>query len=689
MSFRRIITITFGVALLLARTSSASLQQCSSPDGRVVLYFKLNNGAPYYSVTYGGQNIITDSRLGFRLQGAPPLEGNFKVAAVQQNTADESWIQPWGEVEKVRNHYHELTVSLVETTSLRRTMKIIARVFNDGLGLRYELPTQPHLNQLVITDELTEFNFTGDHLCWWIKAYQWNRYEYLYRSSRLTAIDTVHTPLTMQTDDGLVLSVHEAGLDDYASMTLARREGTHLKCDLVPWSDGTKVKRSTPLRTPWRTLQIARKAGDLIESNLILNLNEPCRLQDIAWIKPGKYIGIWWGMHLGKYTWGSGPRHGATTENAKRYIDFAAQHGFSGVLVEGWNTGWDGDWVKNGALFNFTRAHPDFDIAEVARYAAQKGVQLIGHHETGADVINYERQLDDAFRFYQKLGIHMVKTGYVGHGRNIRRLDQNGQVQREWHHGQFMVRHYRKVIETAAKYQIMLDVHEPIKDTGERRTFPNMMTREGARGMEYDAWSPDGGNPLDYLTILPFTRLLGGPMDFTPGILDLCYEEYQPHNRVNTTLAKMLSYYVIIYSPLQMAADLIENYANQPAFKFICDVPVDWRTTRVLHAQIGDYLTVVRQDRHSPDWYLGSLTDENPRLLSAQLDFLPDNTTYVAEIYADAPDADWRDNPLALAISQALVERTTMFQIRLAPGGGCAVRFRPTDQHDLQQIPRY
>lgn len=664
-------------------------QVVKSPDGKISLTFRLRAGQPVYAVQFVRKPVIRDSRMGFRLQDQPDLAADFKIGRVERRSQDTTWVQPWGEVAKVRDHYNELAVLLQERQAPHRVMRLVFRVFDDGVGLRYEIPAQPNLTKISILDELTEFRLAGDYRAWWIKAYQPNRYEYLYQSSPVSVIDTVHTPLTLESTDGFCLSIHEANLVDYASMTLAHIGGTDLKCDLVPWSDGIKVRSQTPLQTPWRTIQIAPTAGGLLTSNLILNLNEPNRLTDISWIKPGKYIGIWWGMHLGKWSWGSGPQHGATTANAMQYIDFAAQYGFAGVLVEGWNVEWDGDWIQNGALFNFTQPHADFDLERVAQYAASKGVQLIGHHETGADVMNYERQLEAAFRLYQKLGVHIVKTGYVGHGRTIKRIDENGNLQREWHHGQYMVRHYRKVIETAARYQIMLDVHEPIKDTGERRTFPNMMTREGARGMEYDAWSPDGGNPPEHTTILPFTRLLGGPMDFTPGILDLFYEEYKLHNRVNTTLAKQLAYYVVLYSPLQMAADLIENYAQQPAFKFICDVPTDWRDTRVLQAKIGDYVTIVRQDRKSDDWYLGSITDENPRAWSVPLQFLSPGIQYVAEIYADAADADWKSNPLALDIFRRIVTAQTVFRIRLAPGGGLAIRFHPAKGEELKTIPVY
>lgn len=650
----------------------------ASPDKKISVTFKLKKGAPFYSIKYKNTPVISDSRLGFRFKATEPMEKNFEIINTQISEFDETWTQPWGEVKDIRNHYNELCVQLKEKSELARRMDIVFRVYDDGIGFRYELPEQENLKDFRIMDELTEFNFPEDHRCWWIGAYQGNRYEFLYNETQLSEIDTVHTPFTLETNSGLYLSLHEANLTDYSSMALARVEETKLTCDLYPWSDGTKVKASTPMFTPWRTIQIAEKPGDLITSYLILNLNEPNKLDNVSWIKPAKYVGIWWEMHLGKLTWGSGKKHGATTTNTKKYIDFAAKYGFDDVLVEGWNTGWDGNWIQNGSLFNFTQPHPDYDIDEISRYAQSKGVKIIGHHETGADVINYESQMEDAFKFCQKYGINTVKTGYVGHGQTIKRIDKNGDIQHEWHHGQYMVRHYRKVVETAAKYHIMLDVHEPIKDTGIRRTWPNMMTREGARGMEYNAWSPDGGNPPDYMTILPFTRLLSGPMDFTPGIVDLFYDEYQPDNRVNATLAKMLAYYVIIYSPLQMAADLPENYEKQPeTFQFIRDVPVDWEETKVLNAEIGDYLTIVRKDRNSDDWYLGSLTDENGRTLEARLDFLEPDKAYIAEIYEDAADADWKSNPLAIKIHKIMpVNNQTTLHLILAPGGGTAIRFR-------------
>ncbi|NOZ03190.1 MAG: glycoside hydrolase family 97 protein [FCB group bacterium] len=671
------------------RQSTEERINISSPDGKITVAFILNNGVPYYQVSRSGKDIIKTSKLGFAFKDAAPLDRNLILVGDQESSFDETWTQPWGEVKDIRNNYNELRVRLKETTDNPRKMNLVFRVYDDGIGFRYELPEQEHLKSVQITDEETEFNLAGDHKAWWIKAYQWNRYEYLFQSSPVSEIDTVHTPFTMETKDGLFLSIHEAALTDYSSMTLARKNKTDLECDLVPWSDGTKVKRETPFVTPWRTIQIAETAGDLITSYLILNLNEPNKLGDVSWIKPAKYVGIWWGMHLGIYTWASGEKHGATTANAKRYIDFAAKHGIPGVLIEGWNVGWDGDWLKNSDLFNFTTPYDDFNMDTVSAYAAAKGVKIIGHHETSAGIANYERQVDDAFRYYLRYGINTIKTGYVGHGQNIIPVgDTTGA--REWHHGQYMVRHYRKIVEKAAKYKIMLDVHEPIKDTGIRRTYPNMMTREGARGQEYNAWSKDGGNPPDYTTILPFTRLLAGPMDFTPGIFDLTFKKAnRPNNRVNTTLAKQLALYVTIYSPLQMAADLIENYENQPAFQFIEDVPVDWQDTKVLHAKIGDYITVARKDRNSDDWYIGSITDEQGRTLETKLSFLDANRKYVAEIYADGADADWKTNPLSIDISKALVDNTTTLRIKLAPGGGQAIRIRPATKEEIISLPRY
>jgi len=677
-----------------SKASSRAGENVTSPDESIVVKFTLREGAPFYQVQVGGKDVIQPSRMGFELKDADPLVSELKVVDVTRRKYDQTWTQPWGEVKEIREHYNELRIDLKETTSEPRLMSIIFRVFDDGIGFRYEWPEQEFLSDFEIMDELTEFSLNGDHQAWWIPAFWDNRYEYLYTNSRVTEIasdqvSAIHTPLTLMTDEGLYLTIHEAALADYASMALGVGEGTTLKCELFPWFYDTKVKASTPHQSPWRTIQIAENAGDLITSYLILNLNEPSVLEDTSWIKPGKYVGIWWGMHINTYTWGSGSNHGATTENAKRYIDFASEYGFDGVLIEGWNLGWDGDWTTYGNKFSFTEPMPDFDLPAVASYAASKGVRLIGHHETGAAIQNYENQLGDAFDLYQSLGVDTIKTGYVGWGQGIKTRDEFGRLRGlEWHHGQFMVEHYRRVIETAADHHIMLDVHEPIKDTGERRTYPNMMTREGARGQEYNAWSDDGGNPPDHTTILPFTRMMAGPFDMTPGTFDLLIDP-KPDNRINTTLAKQLALYVVIYSPLHMASDLPENYVDKPAFQFIQDVPTDWHDTRVLHASIGNFITIVRQERGGDDWFLGSITDEEGRSLTTLLDFLDSGRLYVAEIYADGEGADWVSSPYNIEISTFLVDAETEMNLDLAPGGGTAIRFRPATETEIETIQSY
>ena len=646
-----------------------------SPGGVLEVVVTLEQGAPHYAVNRFGEPVVLPSRLGFELRGAGALRENFTVQNSARRSVDETWEQPWGEKKTIRNHFNELRVELVEATAPARRMTLVFRSYDDGVGFRYELPEQEHLDALQIEEELTEFTFTGDHRSWWVEAYQRDRYEYPYEDGALSAVKAAHTPLTMRTRDGLHISIHEAALVDFASMTLVRANKNQVRAGLVPWSDGVKVRGAVPMKSPWRTLQISDTAGGLITSYLILNLNEPNKLADVSWIEPGKYVGIWWTMHLSESTWGSGPKHGATTQEAKRYMDFAAKHGFKGVLIEGWNTGWDGDWMQNGDIFSFTTPYPDFDIEEVARYASKRGVRLIGHHETSGAIQNYERQMADAFAYYQKLGVRAVKTGYVVSGQGIRRPSENGEPL-EWHHGQFMVRHYQKVLEEAAKYKISINTHEPIKDTGLRRTWPNAMTREGARGQEYNAWSD--GNPPEHTVILPFTRMLSGPMDFTPGVLDLTFDGADSKHRIRTTLAKQLALYVALYSPLQMAADLPENYEAKPeAFQFIVDVPADWEDTRVLGAEIGDYLSIVRRDRDSDDWYLGALSDEHGRLLEAPLSFLDPGRTYRAEIYRDGPGAHWRTNPYEMEIEEMLVTSETVLSLRLAAGGGQAVRFTP------------
>ncbi|MFL6575477.1 MAG: glycoside hydrolase family 97 catalytic domain-containing protein, partial [Povalibacter sp.] len=474
-------------------------------------------------------------------------------------------------------------------------------------------------------------------------------------------------------EDGLHIAFHEAALIDYSSMWLRRVDGQRLKATLSPSSSGPRVSRDAPFTTPWRTMEIVDTAAGLVNSSdLILNLNEPNKLGDVSWVKPMKYVGIWWGMHLGTQTWSSGPTHGATTANTMRMIDFAAKNGFGGVLVEGWNQGWDADWFGNGESFSFTEPYPDFDIEKIAAYGKKKGVVLIGHHETSGNIAHYEEQLDAALDLYQRLGIPAVKTGYVADAGGIRARADDGSIHYEWHDGQVMSRHHLKVVTEAAKRHIAVNAHEPIKDTGLRRTYPNWIAREGARGMEYNAWG-DPPNPPEHESILVYTRLLGGPMDFTPGVLSLKGKNGQA---IQSTIAKQLALYVVLYSPIQMAADLPENYERNPKpFQFIKDVPADWSDSRALNGEVGDFITIVRKDRHSDDWYLGSVTDELARKISVKLDFLDAARRYRAQIYRDGDGADWKNNPQAIAIESRDVTREDTLSLALAPGGGQAIRF--------------
>jgi len=681
---KKFILITFCLSLILWLGCDLLKKNCecsiSSPDGKINIEFFIQNGKPFYKITHEQETIIKQSKLGFLFKNAEPLNNNFEIIETSTKGVEENWKPVYGPSNLIKNHYNELQIKLKEDTLLNREMDIIFRAYNDGIGFRYILPKQSNLNDFEITSEETQFNFNGDHTVWWIPA-DYDSYEHLYSKNLLNEIKAVNTPVTIETKKGLCLSIHEADLTDYAGMTLKSVDSDSftLECDLVPWPDGVKVKASTPLRTPWRTIQIATKPGDLIESHLIENLNEPCQLEDISWIKPMKYVGIWWGMHIGAETWEQGPYHGATTKNAKRYIDFAAKYNIPGLLIEGWNTGWE-SWGQEDA-FNFTTPYDDFDLKEVADYANEKGINLIGHHETGGQVGNYEKNLTAAFELCQKMGIHAVKTGYAG------KIRPEGQH----HHGQWMVNHYRKVVKEAAKYEIMIDVHEPIKPTGIRRTYPNMITREGVQGMEFNAWSD--GNPPEHTTIIPFTRMLAGPIDYTPGIFDVKLERYKDfrkkiklrdnlNRRVHTTLAKQLALYVILYSPMHMAADFPENYENQPAFKFIKDVPVSWDETKVLDAKIGDYVIIAR--RNNQDWFVGAITDENNRNFEMPLTFLTPEIKYTVKIYSDGKNADWENNPTEIEISDQIVEKGDLLPIKLAKGGGMALQFSPITNKDIK-----
>lgn len=636
----------------------------SSPDGVNKIDFVLEKGVPKYTVNHGEKAVINPSKLGFVFKDGDNFDAGFKVLESKTTTIDEAWEQVWGEKRMIQNNCNELSVTLQEKKGAQRKLEIQLRAYNDGIAFRYIYPEQGSGDSIFIMDEVSEFNLASGGNAWWIPAYRDNRYEYLYTKTQISEMDTVHTPVTFKSDNGLYLSIHEANLVDFASMTVEQTAGNNLKCNLVPWSDGVKVKTKAPFKSPWRTVQIGEKAGDLITSYLILNLNEPNAMGDISWVQPRKYLGIWWGMHIGKYTFWESEKHGASTKNSKWYIDYCQKLGIDRLLIEGWNKGWTPAWYENAMhMFSFTKSTDDFNLEEVVKYGDSKGVKLIGYHETGSNLINYLAQIDSGMALYQKMGIHDIKIGQVGSRLNMK----------EWHHGQFGVNYYRYVLKKAAEYQLAVNFHEPIKDTGERRTYPHMMSREGARGMEYDAWSD--GNPPNHTLNLVFTRMLSGPMDFTPGIFDLDQEQGFNGRKVHTTLAKQLACYVTLYSPIQMLADLPDNYDGHPAFQFLKDVPVDWDDTKVLNGEIGEYVTTVRKDRKSEDWYLGSMTNEEGREFTVSLDFLGDGS-YEAQIYADAPGTTWQNEPEKVAISTVNVDKTSTLPITLGAGGGMAIRFK-------------
>ena len=658
----------FSLAALALCGACSQNTGVTSPDGTIRLAFAVDSaGRMTYSVTDGGVRLFEPSRLGFEA-AETDLGGGFAVENVSRTSVDETWTQPWGENKENRSRYNEMAVRLRNGGGVRLTLRF--RVFDDGLGFRYEYEACG-ADSLRVTDDLTEFRFAADGDSWTIPA-SFDTYELLYRKLPLSELADANTPATFKVG-GLYGSIHEAALYDFPEMTLRKTDGLAFKSDLAPLPDGTKAHVGNKFTTAWRTVQLAPDAVGLINSSLILNLNEPSKIGDTSWIRPMKYVGVWWGMHLGVETWAMDDRHGATTENAKRHIDFAAANNIQGVLFEGWNEGWE-NWGGSQS-FDFTKPYADFDIAEIVRYARERGIEIIGHHETGGNIPDYERQLERAVKWYADLGIHNLKTGYAGGisgGNN--------------HHGQYMVRHYQHVVETAAKYRMTVNAHEPIKDCGIRRTWPNMMSREGARGKEWDAWS--AGNPPSHEVTLPFTRLLAGPMDFTPGTFDILYENTRnsPRRklwncgpevdmRVNTTLAKQIAEWVIIYSPVQMASDLIENYEGHPAFRFFRDFDADCDWSRALAGEPGEFVAVVR--RAGENYFLGAATDEQPRTLSLPLDFLKPGTKYRATIYADGPDADWKTNPTSYTISEREVSSADTLEVAMAPGGGQAVSFMP------------
>ncbi|MDC7683117.1 glycoside hydrolase family 97 protein [Asticcacaulis sp. BYS171W] len=653
-------------------TGYAVVAEATSPGGVIRVRIGLDKeGRAAYMVDRKGRPVIAPSRLGFILTDHPKLDRHFALEAATTTTHDETWEQPWGEWQFRRDHHTELRVDLVQAKFENRRMSVVFRLFDDGVGFRYVFPDQAQLPVLNISDELTEFAVVDSATAFWNVAGEWSREEYIVQQTPLAEVSQSQTPMTVKTDSGLYIAFHEAALIDYAAAWLRRVDGQRLKVRLAPSSTGPSVTRPAPFATPWRTMIITDTAPDLYHSPLMLNLNEPNILGDVSWVEPFKYVGIWWDMHLGLKTWEAGPNHGATTEYTKRYIDFAAAHGFRGVLVEGWNLGWE-DWFATGHLFDFVEAYPDFDLAEVAAYAREKGVRIVGHHETAGNAARYEAQMEAAFALYLQHGVDSVKTGYVADAGGAQLSAPDGTVYFTWNDSQDMVRHFQRVTETAAKYRIAVNTHEPIKDTGLRRTWPNWVSREGQRGMEYNCWG-NPPNPPEHEVNLVFTRMLSGPMDFTPGILSL-QGNGQP---IYSTKAKQLALYVVLYSPIHMAADLIEHYErDMAAFQFIKDVPTDWSDTRMLSGEPGEHALIVRKTRGGRDWYLGAVTNAEARQVTVALDFL-DPGAYEAQIYRDGDDADFRtETRHSLVIETRNVTAADSLTLYLAPGGGQAIRFR-------------
>ena len=672
--------LRLGVLLALALPGfvhAEQVAQATSPDGRIVVQLELNGeGRLAYRVLRDGKPLVADSRLGFIFRNGRQLLRNLQIEKQVARSSDSTWEQPWGERRYVRDHYNELRATFVEKDHDKRRFDMVFRVFDDGVGFRYDVPAQPKLAEAQIVQELTEFAIARPATAWWIPAFEWNREEYLYHRTPLAEVGVAQTPITLRTSDGVHVSIHEAALVNYAGMNLMRGDSGALRAILTPGSGVAPVVRKTPFATPWRTIAISDRAGGLVESNLILNLNEPNKLGDVSWFKPHKYVGVWWSLHLDKETWATGPKHGATTANTKRYIDFAAANGFRGVLVEGWNVGWDGDWFANGWDFDFRKPTPDYDLQGLAKYATSKGVHLVGHHETGCAVSHYERQMDEAFALFDTFGIDAVKTGYVCDAGQIERQDAaNGPVLREWHEGQWMSNHHLRVVQAAAKHRVVINAHEPIKDTGLRRTYPNWISREGARGQEFNAWG-EPPNPPEHEVTLVYTRLLAGPMDYTPGVVSLTGKNGL---EIQSTLARQLALYVALYSPIQMAADLPEHYAARPeAFQFIKDVAVDWDESRVLAGEVGEFVAIARKQRGGGEWFIGAINDRNARDLKLALDFLEAGKRYRAEVYRDGVGAGWKGESRFRFVRETReVTRGDAMQLWLAGGGGAAVRFVP------------
>lgn len=704
MLFRKTLLAVYSSLLLV----TAKAQELHLPEismNNITLSVSMNaNGTPVYSIAYKNKTIVSPSQLGFSLADDTNFHSGFEVIGSEISSFDQTWQPIWGEVKNIRNHYKQVTLHLKQKSGNHRLLDIVFRVFEDGVGFRYVFPKQPNLKYFVVTDELTQFNLTSDNQTFWIPG-DYDSNEYPYTISRISEIDNasmvakstaiavriapdtkaVQTPLMMKTPDGVYINIHEAALLNYSAMQLhVENSNYQLTASLVPDAYGNKAYLHAPSHTPWRTIIISDKATDILASKMILNLNEPSKTSNTSWIKPMKFVGVWWEMQTGKGTWNYSDypdslgkdgklipngKHSANTANVKKYIDFAAASHIKGVLVEGWNTGWEdwfGNWKEN--VFDFVTPYPDYHVKEIVSYAKSKGVSMIMHNETSGSATNYERQLDTAYRFMNRFGFPAVKTGYVG------KIIPRG----EHHDGQWMVNHYERVAEKALEHHVMIDMHEPMRPTGVHRTYPNWMANEAARGNEYNAFTDEGNTP-EHETILPFTRLMGGPMDYTPGIFKLKgYAGYAPDRQLHSTLAKQLALYVTLYSPIQMAADLPENYLAKPdAFQFIKDVAVDWDDTKILEAEPGEYITIARKEKGKNNWFLGAITNTNGRSTDINLEFLDPGKKYIATIYADAADADYQKKPEAYQITKKTVTIGSTIHLILANGGGAAVSFIP------------
>ena len=704
--------------LVLLVSGVAMAESITSPNGQLQLNFSVNaQGEPVYELSYKGKPVINPSKLGLELKNDPGLMNGFTMEDAKTSTFDETWEPVWGEVKQIRNHYNELAVTLNQKAQDRNII-IRFRLFDDGMGFRYEFPLQKNLNYFVIKEERTQFAMTGDHTAFWIPG-DYDTQEYDYTESKLSEIrglmkgaitpnssqtpfspTGVQTSLQMKTADGLYINLHEAALVDYSCMHLNLDDKNFVfESWLTPDAVGDKGYLQAPCTSPWRTVIVSDDARDILASKITLNLNEPCAYEDVSWIKPVKYVGVWWEMIAGKSTWAytddlpsiklgevdyskmkPNGRHGATNENVKKYIDFAAEHGLDQVLVEGWNEGWE-DWFGKSKdyVFDFVTPYPDFNVKELQSYAASKGVKLMMHHETSASVRNYERHMDQAYQFMVDNGYNSVKSGYVGN------IIPRG----EHHYEQWMDNHYLYAVKKAADYKIMVNAHEAVRPTGICRTYPNLIGNESARGTEYESF---GGNNVNHTTILPFTRLIGGPMDYTPGIFETRCNKMNPTNnsQVRSTLARQLALYVTMYSPLQMAADIPENYERfMDAFQFIKDVAIDWDETKYLEAEPGDYITIARKAKGTNDWYIGCTADENGHSSKLIFDFLDPDKKYIATVYADAKDADWKDNPQAYTIRKGIVTNKSKLNLHAASGGGYAISIKEVkDKAELKGIKR-